>query len=101
DDDGLRSNPRQRRPWMASVSASLNRIRQNLSEHLPDSSIIAACDAAGHQWRDRKLGPVMTVQLFMLQTLWFNTAIEHLRRLAGFPFTAAAYCKARVRLPLE
>jgi hypothetical protein len=86
---------------MASVSASLDRIRQNLSEHLPDSSIIAACDAAGHQWRDRKLGPVMTVQLFMLQTLWFNTAIEHLRRLAGFPFTAAAYCKARVRLPLE
>jgi hypothetical protein len=86
---------------MASISASLNRIRQDLSEHLPDSSIIAACDAAGHQWRDRKLGPVTTVQLFMLQALWFNTAIEHLRRLAGFPFTAAAYCNARVRLPLE
>jgi hypothetical protein len=86
---------------MASVSASLHRIRHDLSEHLPDSSIIAACDAAGHQWRNRKLGPVMTVQLFMLQALWFNTAIEHLRRLAGFPFTAAAYCKARVRLPLE
>ena len=86
---------------MASVSTSLRRIRQDLSEHLPDSSIVAACDAAGHQWRERKLGPVMTVQLFMLQALWFNTAIEHLRRLAGFPFTAAAYCKARIRLPLE
>jgi hypothetical protein len=85
---------------MASVSTSLRRIRQDLSEHLPDSSIIAACDAAGHQWRDRKLGPVTTVQLFMLQALWFNTAIEHLRRLAGFPFTAAAYCEARIRLPL-
>ena len=86
---------------MASVSTSLRRIRQDLSEHLPDSSIVAACDAAGHQWRDRKLGPVTTVQLFMLQALWFNTAIEHLRRLAGFPFTAAAYCQARFRLPLE
>ncbi len=43
----------------------------------------------------------MTVQLCMLQTLWFNTAIEHLRRLAGFAFTAAAFCKARIRLPLE
>ena len=42
-----------------------------------------------------------TVQLFMLQALWFNTAIKHLRRLAGFPFTATAYCNARVRLPLE
>src|SRR6185312_5429663 len=88
------------RPWMASVSTSLQRIRQDLCEHLPDASIVAACAAAGHRWRDRKLGPVMTVQLFMLQALWFNTAIEHLRRLAGFPFTAAAYCNARVRLPL-
>lgn len=86
---------------MASVSAALKRIREDLSEHLPDSSIIAACDAAKHQWRDRKLGPVMTLHLCMLQTLWFNTAIEHLRRLAGFPFTAAAYCNARMRLPLE
>jgi hypothetical protein len=85
---------------MASASASLKRIRHDLSEHLPDSSIVAACDAAGHRWRDRKLGPVTTVQLFMLQALWFNTAIENLRRLAGFPFTAAAYCKARARLPL-
>jgi hypothetical protein len=85
---------------MASVSTSLLRIRQNLSEHLPESSITAACASAGHQWRDRKLGPAITVQLFMLQTLWSNTAIEHLRRLAGFPFTAAAYCTARARLPL-
>jgi hypothetical protein len=85
---------------MALLSASLRRIRQDLSEHLPDSSIVAACEVAGHHWRERKLGPVITVQLFMLQALWFNTAIEHLRRLAGFPFTAAAYCEARVRLPL-
>jgi len=85
---------------MASVSTSLRRIKQDLSEHLPESSIVAACASAGHQWRDRKLGPATTVQLFMLQTLWFNTAIEHLRRLAGFGFTAAAYCKARARLPL-
>ena len=85
---------------MASVSTSLQRIRQNLSEHLPESTIVSACTAAGHQWRDRKLGPATTVQLFILQTLWFNTAIEHLRRLAGFPFAAAAYCTARARLPL-
>jgi hypothetical protein len=85
---------------MATVSMSLRRIRQDLAEHLPEASIVAACASAGHSWRDRKLGPVITVQLFMLQTLWFNTAIKHLRRLAGFGFTAAAYCEARIRLPL-
>lgn len=85
---------------MPSVSRALGRIQQDLSGHLPEASIVAACRAAKHHWRDRKLGPVMTVQLFMLQTLWFNTAIEHLRRLSGFPFAAAAYCQARMRLPL-
>jgi len=85
---------------MARISRALDRLKQDLQEHLPDQSILAAAQAAGHDWRERKLGPVATVQLFMLQTLWFNTAIEHLRHLAGFPFAAAAYCKARMRLPL-
>jgi len=86
---------------MAGVSRALKRLKEDLEEHLPDQSILAACETAGHDWRERKLGPVETVQLFMLQALWFNTAIEHLRHLAGFPFVAAAYCKARMRLPLE
>jgi hypothetical protein len=86
---------------MASISRALSRIQEDLSEHLPEKAIVAACQAAKHNWRERKLGPAVTVQLFMLQTLWFNTAIEHLRRLSGFPFVAAAYCRARMRLPLE
>jgi hypothetical protein len=68
---------------MASISQALKRLKENLSEHLPDETILAACESAGHEWRDRKLGPVETVQLFMFQALWFNTAIEHLRHLAG------------------
>jgi hypothetical protein len=85
---------------MARISCALDRLKQDLQEHLPPQSILAACEAAGHDWRERKLGPIATVQLFMLQTLWFNTAMEHLRHLVGFPFAAAAYCKARMRLPL-
>jgi hypothetical protein len=85
---------------MATITGALHRINQDFSRHLPDESIRAACRAVGHDWRERKLGPVQTVQLLMLQTLWFNTAIEHLRRLVGFPFSAAGYCKARMRLPL-
>ena len=86
---------------MAGTSRALDRLKEDLEEHLPPQSIRAACDWVGHDWRERKLGPVETVQLFLLQALWFNTAIEHLRHLAGFPFVAAAYCKARMRLPLE
>ena len=86
---------------MATIAGALQRINQDFSKHMPDESIRAACRATGHTWRERKLGPVETVQLLMLQTLWFNTAIEHLRHLFGFPFSAAGYCKARMRLPLE
>lgn len=86
---------------MARISRALDRLKEDLEAHLPDRSIRAACQAVGHDWRERKLGPVATVQLFMLQALWFNTAIEHLRHLAGFPFVAAAYCRARMRLPLS
>src|SRR6476659_7043570 len=35
-----------------------------------------------------------------LQVLAFNTAITHLRHLSGRALNAAAYCRARMRLPL-
>jgi DDE family transposase len=85
---------------MASVSGALARIKQDLREHLPDESILAACRDAGHRWRTRKLGPVETVHLFVLQVLAFNTAITHLTHLCGRAVNAAAYCRARMRLPL-
>jgi hypothetical protein len=51
-------------------------------------------------WRERVLGPAATLHLFVLQVLHFNTAITHLRHLAGVPLNPAAYCEARMRLPL-
>jgi hypothetical protein len=86
---------------MASVSRALDRIKQDLEPHLPPEMIESACEGAGHVWRERKLGPVATVHLFVLQILHFNTAIRHLRHLAGQAVNAAAYCEARMRLPLE
>jgi hypothetical protein len=44
---------------------------------------------------------VETVHLFVLQVLHFNTAIRHLRHLSGHAVNAAAYCEARMRLPLD
>ena len=85
---------------MASISRALGRIKQDLQEHLPQALITQAARQAGHKWRERKLGPVATLHLFILQALHCNAAIRHLRHLAKFRFSAAAYCKARMRLPL-
>jgi hypothetical protein len=85
---------------MASVASSLDRIKQDLEPHLSPDTIEAACEGAGHVWRERRFGPVQTIHLFVLQVLHFNTAIRHLRHLARFPVNAAAYCEARMRLPL-
>ena len=85
---------------MASVSRALARIKSDLGAYLPESSVEEACRGAGHKWRERKLGPVATLHLFVLQVLHVNTAIRHLRHLARHPVNAAAYCKARMRLPL-
>jgi hypothetical protein len=85
---------------MASVSSTLERIKQDIRPFLPDESVEAACRKAGHRWRQRKLGPVQTLHLFVLQVLNFNTAMTHLRHLGDAAVKASAYCQARMRLPL-
>ena len=58
------------------------------------------CHYLGHGWRRRLLDPVSTVHVFLLQILHGNIACSALSRLAGKTFSAAAYCSARMRLPL-
>jgi len=87
---------------MASVASTLDRIKQDLRPFLPDRSIESACRQAGHRWRERKLGPVQTVHLFVLQVLCLNTAMTHLRHLSkAAAVKASGNCKARMRLPLN
>ena len=86
---------------MAIVASALSRIKQDLDPFLPESAIVAACRQAGHRWRERKLGPVRTVHLFVVQVLCLNTAMTHLRHLSQSAVKASAYCKARMRLPLK
>jgi hypothetical protein len=85
---------------MASVSSALRRIKDDLHAFVPDSAILAACRGAGHHWRERQLGPVETIHLFILQILNFNTAMTALRHLSKTAIKASAYCQARMRLPL-
>lgn len=86
---------------MPSIAATLERIKQDLQLFIPEADVTAACREAGYQWRERKCGPVKTIHLFLLQVLCFNTAMTHLRLLAKAAVAAPAYCRARMRLPLE
>jgi hypothetical protein len=81
------------------ISRAVDRLQRSWSEELDDEAIRRACVEAGHTWRDRKLDPVTTVKLFLLQILWGNAACNHLPHLANEDFTGAAYCEARGRLP--
>jgi len=85
---------------MAILSRPLERIKEDLRPFISDQDILDACQQADHHWRNRLLDPVVTVHLFVLQILHFNTAMTHLRHLAKYPVKPAAYCKARMRLPL-
>jgi hypothetical protein len=84
-----------------SMAQALKQIKNDLAQHLEPQVIRDICKAAGHTWRQRLLDPVTTIHLFVLQILHGNTAVNHLRHLANLTFTAAAYCQARARLPLD
>jgi Transposase DDE domain len=86
---------------MASVASALHGIKSDLQTYLPEQAIVAACAKARYPWRQRLLGPVQTIHLFILQVLNFNTAMTGLRHLSKTAVKAPAYCKARMRLPLE
>lgn len=86
---------------MVSITDVLRRFKQNWSEELSPAAIAQACRDAGLRWYESTLNPVVTIQIFFVQILHGNTACEHLPHLTGLPFTAAAYCKARMRIELD
>jgi len=83
-----------------SIATPAVQIKRRFTELLPAHVILDACAAAGHRWRRRKFDPVVTIHLFILQVLHGNTAILHLRHLTRCAVNAAAYCRARGRIPL-
>lgn len=83
-----------------SIATPPVQIKRQFVKFLPDSVIVDACLQAGHRWRQRKFDPVVTIHLFLFQVLHGNTAILHLRHLVHGAVNAAAYCRARMRIPL-
>jgi hypothetical protein len=82
------------------IARIVEQFKQSWSQELEDDAIRAACREAGHCWRERQLGPVATVKMFLLQILFGNVACNFVPRLAGKDVTGSAYCEARARLPL-
>ena len=86
---------------MATVSAALAQVNENLQQLLPRQAIVAAAKCVGYRWRRRKLGPAQSVLLLVLQLLRGNASLAEARALAGNAVSVAALAKARQRLPLE
>src|SRR5262245_16818155 len=78
----------------------LDRLKQGPSDVLSPRAIESACRAESYRWRERLLGPVTTIYLFLLQILHGNTACSHVVHFGRWSFTDNAYCQARKRLPL-
>lgn len=82
------------------VPQIIRQFKRTWTHELDDEAIRAACREAGHRWRERELGPVATVKMFLLQILFGNVACRFVPRLAGKRVSGSAYCDARARLPL-
>jgi hypothetical protein len=86
---------------MVSIADVLRRFKQDWTEELSCDAIAEACRDGGMRWYESTLNPIVTIQIFFVQVLHGNTAIEHLSHLTGMSFAASAYCRARMRIPLE
>jgi hypothetical protein len=83
-----------------SILHAVRRIKADVAVHLQASMIERLCHEVGHVWRERTLGPVVTLHAFLMQVLHGNTACDHVSHLMGKKFTGKAYSEARARLPL-
>jgi hypothetical protein len=82
------------------IVSILRRFRRAPARELDRPEILDACRQVNHTWRQCLLNPVTLIHLFLTQILHGNTAINHLVRISGLPFTDSAYCQGRSRLPL-
>lgn len=68
---------------MHSITDVVRQFKQNWTEELSSTAITQACRDAGMRWYESTLNPIVTIQIFFVQILHGNTAIEHLTHLTG------------------
>ena len=72
---------------MRSISEVVSHFKQNWIAELSDGNIKQACIESGMSWISSLLNPVTTIQIFLLQILFGNTACSHMPHLTGMCFT--------------
>ena len=77
---------------MVTIVRACQRVAREYKARLTSSAILQICQNVGYRFRQRVLGPVETIHLFLLQVLHGNTACTHLCHLVDWTFTASAYC---------
>src|SRR6266478_804374 len=97
----LTNHPHGQEVPVVTIASALGRIKSELDRLVPEELVTRLLRDLPGERRDRVLTPVLTSHLFLQQVLHGNTAITHLRHLSDRDFTAAAYCQARGRLPVE
>ncbi len=70
-----------------SIARSVREIKGDLRSIIAASQIVRLCQVAGYAWRNRTLGPVETIYLFIAQVVHGNTSCAHVRQLGNFAFT--------------
>jgi hypothetical protein len=86
---------------MVSIAQAVDRIKEDPRAAISPSIIENVCVELGLPWRNTKLTPPVTVALLAQQVLAGNVSNPELIRIAGLDVTAAAYCTAKGRLPIE
>ena len=76
-----------------SITRSVREIKRAPWAFVSPNLILKLCVAAGYEWRERALGPVQTIYLFMAQVLHGNTSCAHVRQFGGFTFGRSAYSR--------
>lgn len=84
----------------ATFAEVIGQFKADVGRVLSARSIERACADLDLVYRKRILDPVTTIHAFLTQVLHGNTACTELPHLTGKQFSAAAYAKARSRLPL-
>jgi hypothetical protein len=97
---GLYRHPHSQEAAMLSIPQALKRIKGNTAEFLPEATLRNLCRDLHVSFRNRLLTPLVTTHLFLRQILEGNTSVPELQRISKFPFSLAAYCDARQRVPL-
>ncbi len=85
---------------MVKITHELQKVKNACDYGIPEAMILTATDQVKHKYRQRTLGPIQTIYLFMAQILNGNAACSSLRHSAGMTCSVTAYCKARLRLPV-